>query len=58
MDWEEDEEENGSFEEYIVEMSIMRDTNIFDKPVRIAVWAQGFNKALICGEVLSAVYLA
>ena len=57
MDWEEDEDEDGPFSEYVVEMSIMRDTTIFDEPVKITVWAQNFDKALTCGEVLTAVYL-
>lgn len=53
----EGEVEDDTFSEYFVEVSVMKDTTVFGESVKMIVWAQGFDSALTCGEVLSAVLL-
>lgn len=51
-----DETSDGSFHEFEVSMYTVdtRDMKVVD----LTIWAAGFEEALTCGEVLSAVYLA
>ena len=56
---EEDHEENeneGSFNEYVVVMKIIEGREKED--ISLTVWAAGFEEAMTCGEILSAVYFA
>jgi hypothetical protein len=58
--WEEEgheENENeGSFSEYAVVIKSIEGKQRED--VFLTVWAAGFEEALTCGEILSAVYCA
>jgi hypothetical protein len=58
--WEEEgheeNEKEGSFNEYFVEMRMIEGKERED--VSLTIWALGFEEALTCGEILSAVYFA
>jgi len=50
-----DETAEGCFHEFEVEIRSVDTRDI--KTIELSVWAQGYEEALTCGEILSAVYL-
>lgn len=58
--WEDEDHEeidsNDSFNEYVVVMKIIEGRERED--ISLTVWAAGFEEAMTCGEILSAVYFA
>ena len=55
-DWEDSQESSSAgWNEYVVSMYLVDKWET--RPITLNIWSTGFDEAMTCGEVLSAIYL-